>query len=248
VSVAALQYAVKVSPKARNLRLKLTLQRGLEVIVPRGFDPQRIPGLLSRKKHWIESAQRRLQEQRKFFKPKPLGELPDHVVLRALGETWRVEYREAQTPWAAAYRQSQDRLVIRGNVENVAACQDALRRWLARRCHDAMVPWLREISREKRLPFGRTLVKMQKTRWASCSRHRTVSLNLKLLFLPPELVRYVFVHELCHTVHMNHSREFWRVLAVKEPGYMELDKQLRTAWRLVPAWIGQQAGDGLRRR
>ncbi len=61
---------------------------------------------------------------------------------------------------------------------------------------------------------------------------------MKLLFLPPELVRYVFVHELCHTVHMNHSREFWRFLAVKEPGYMELDKQLRTAWRLVPAWLG----------
>jgi predicted metal-dependent hydrolase len=106
---------------------------------------------------------------------------------------------------------------------------------------DALVPWLREISREKHLPFGRTLMKMQKTRWASCSRHRTVSLNVKLLFLPPELVRYVFVHELCHTVHMNHSREFWRFLAVKEPGYKELDKQLRTAWRLVPAWIGQQA-------
>ena len=120
--------------------------------------------------------------------------------------------------------------------------RSVLRRWLARRCHDALVPWLREISREKHLPFGRTLVKMQKTRWASCSRHQTVSLNMKLLFLPPELVRYVFVHELCHTVHMNHSREFWRFLAAKEPGYKELDSQLRTAWRLVPAWIGRQAG------
>lgn len=183
-----------------------------------------------------------MQEQRKFFKPEPPGGLPDHVVLRAVGETWRVEYREAQTPWAGVYRHGGDRVVIRGNVENVAACQDALRRWLARRCHQALVPWLREVSREKHLPFGRTLVKMQKTRWASCSRHRTVSLNMKLLFLPPELVRYVLVHELCHTVHMNHSREFWRFLAVKEPGYIELDKQLRTAWRLVPAWIGQQAG------
>ena len=124
MSAAALQYAVKISPKARNLRLKMTLERGLEVIVPSGFDPRRIPPLLSRKQHWIESAQRRLREQRKFFEPKPPGELPDHVVLRALGETWRVEYREAQTPWAAVCRQSQDRVVIRGNVENVAACQD----------------------------------------------------------------------------------------------------------------------------
>lgn len=124
MSAAALQYAVKVSPKARNLRLKMTLQRGLEVIVPRGFDPQRIPALLSRKKHWIESTQRRFQEQRKFFEPEPPGKLPDHVVLRALGETWRVEYREAKTRWAAVYRESEDRVVIRGSVEKAAACQD----------------------------------------------------------------------------------------------------------------------------
>ncbi|HNV00072.1 MAG: DUF45 domain-containing protein [Verrucomicrobia bacterium] len=119
--------------------------------------------------------------------------------------------------------------MIRGNVENVAACQDALRRWLARRCHQALVPWLREVSREKHLPFGRTLVKMQKTRWASWSQHRTMSLNMKLLFLPPELVRYVLVHELCHTVHMNHSREFWRFLAANEPGYIELDRWTRVS-------------------
>ena len=78
---------------------------------------------------------------------------------------------------------------------------------------------------------------MQKTRWASCSRHKTISLNLKLLFFQPALVRYVFIHELCHTVHMNHSRKYWRLLLAKEPNCMALDKQLRTAWRLVPAWV-----------
>lgn len=63
------------------------------------------------------------------------------------------------------------------------------------------------------------------------------SLNLKLLFLPPVLVRSVFVHELCHTVHMNHSRKYWRFLMATEPNCIALDKQLRTAWRLVPAWV-----------
>jgi len=237
VNEASPEYQVRVSPKARHLRLKMTLQRGLEVIAPRGFDHRRIPSLLVRKRHWIESTRQRLDEQRKFFEPEPPGKLPDHVLLKALGETWRVDYREAKTRWAAVFRQSADRVVIRGDIENAAACKSALRRWLARRCHDALVPWLREISREQHLPFGRTLVKMQKTRWASCSRHKTVSLNLKLLFLPPELVRYVFVHELCHTVHMSHSREFWRFLMSKEPGYKELDQQLRRAWRLVPVWV-----------
>jgi len=232
-----LQYAVRVSPKARHVRLKMTIKHGLEVVVPREFDQARIPALLQRKKRWIESTNRRLEEHRKFFHPAPLGKLPDHISLPALGENWRVEYREAKTKWAVVRRLSNDRLLVAGNIENERECKLALRRWLSRLCHESLVPWLREISRESGLPFGRATVKMQKTRWASCSRHKTISINLKLLFLQPALVRYVFIHELCHTIHMSHSRKYWRFLMAKEPNCTSLDSQLRTAWRLVPAWV-----------
>ena len=237
MSVVMLKYAVKVSPKARNVRLKMTVKQGLEVVVPRGFDSSRIPALLQRKRKWIDATHRRLEEHRKFFEPEPPGKLPDHITLPALGETWRVEYRETNSRWAVVRRASDDRLCVTGKIEDETACKQALRRWLFRRCHDSLVTWLRDVSRETGLAFGRATVKMQKTRWASCSRHRTISLNLKLLFLQPALVRYIFIHELAHTVHMNHSRKYWRSLMAKEPNCMALDKQLRTAWRLVPAWV-----------
>lgn len=237
MSVAMLKYAVRVSPKARHVRLKMTVKHGLEVVVPRGFDQARIPAVLQRKKRWIESTHQRLEEHRKFFEPEPPGKLPDHITLPAIGEEWRVEYREAKVRWAVARRVSNDRLVVTGNTENERECKLALKRWLSRRCHDSLVTWLRDVSRETGLPFGRATVKMQKTRWASCSRHKTISLNLKLLFLQPALVRYVFIHELCHRVHMNHSNKYWRFLMAKEPNCMALDKQLRTAWRNVPAWV-----------
>jgi predicted metal-dependent hydrolase len=235
--VGLLQYAVRVSPKARHVRLKMTVKHGLEVVVPRGFDQARIPSLLQRKKRWIESTNNRLEEHRKFFQPEPPGKLPDHITLPAIGEEWRVEYREAKARWVVARRVSNDRLVVTGNIEEERECKLALKRWLSRRCHNSLVPWLRDVSRETGLPFGRATVKMQKTRWASCSPHKTISLNLKLLFLQPGLVRYVFIHELCHTVHMNHTRKYWRFLMPKEPNCMALDKQLRTAWQHVPAWI-----------
>jgi predicted metal-dependent hydrolase len=50
-------------------------------------------------------------------------------------------------------------------------------------------------------------------------------------------VRYVFVHELCHTIHMNHSAAFWNLVAEKEPNYERLDTELQNVWRYVPAWV-----------
>ena len=62
-------------------------------------------------------------------------------------------------------------------------------------------------------------------------------MNIKLLFIPEELIRYAMLHELCHTIHMNHSAKFWALLSDHEHAFKTLDAKLRTAWRSVPAWL-----------
>jgi predicted metal-dependent hydrolase len=64
-----------------------------------------------------------------------------------------------------------------------------------------------------------------------------VSLNCSLLFLTWEVVRYLFVHELAHTKHMNHSASFWRLVQKFEPDYRRLDRDLLAGWRTVPGWV-----------
>jgi predicted metal-dependent hydrolase len=112
-----------------------------------------------------------------------------------------------------------------------------LKDWLRKKVREVLFPLAQKLAKKHRLNLGGLLVKSQRTRWASCSAQRNLSLNTKLLFLSPELVRYVVIHELCHTVHMNHGSDFWRLVASHEPNYKTLDKELREAWKTIPQWL-----------
>lgn len=117
----------------------------------------------------------------------------------------------------------------------------ALRRlneWLRLRVRDSLFPMAQTLADKHRLPLRCLLVKSQRTRWASCSAQKNVALNTKILFLPPDMVRYVLAHELCHLRVMNHSRRFWLLVQAVCPDYRSLDTGLRDAWKMVPSWLG----------
>ena len=118
---------------------------------------------------------------------------------------------------------------------------DALRSWLLDQADYHLTPWLkREAQIVGRRPV-RVQVRLQRTRWGSCSNSGTVSLNAALMFLEPAVVRYLLVHELCHLIALNHSRKFWSAVARYEPNYEALDRELTKAWHEIPLWAHPEA-------
>ena len=87
------EYTVTQSSKAKNIRLKVTPEDGLAVVIPRGFDESKIPAILRRKKTWISEKLEQAEERRRFFEPRPIVHLPEQLPLRALGQEWRIMYR-----------------------------------------------------------------------------------------------------------------------------------------------------------
>ena len=224
-------------------------REGLVVIVPGGFDESRIPRILDRKREWIRKSEERVAEQRKFLQPDRSSELPERVVFRAIGADWWIDYRVTGAETVTAVERGRERLLVYGNLESVGSVHRALRRWVARKAHEHIEPWVRALAEDRGLSVNRVIVKAQRTRWASCSSKGTISVNLRLMFLPESLVRYVVLHELAHTMVLNHSRQFWSAVETLEPDYRRLNEQLRTAWRFVPSWLspyrsGEQVPSG----
>ena len=59
--------------------------------------------------------------------------------------------------------------------------------------------------------YGRVTIRATRSKWGSCSADNNISLSLYLMNVPEHLRDYVVIHELCHTVHHNHSAEFHRL-------------------------------------
>ena len=161
---------------------------------------------------------------------------PLEIPLIALDEIWRVRYRRT-TARGVQVREHDGRVLeLSGAVHDESACRARLRRWLAEKARVAFEPWLDRLSERTGLTYHSLQIRGQRTRWGSCSTQRTISLNFRLLFLARPLVRYLLIHELCHTRHMNHGSRFWALVQSLEPQAQALDTELGEAWREVPGW------------
>lgn len=77
---------------------------------------------------------------------------------------------------------------------------------------------------------SRIVIRQQKTKWGSCSSKGTISLNLKLICLPIEIIKYIIYHELVHLKHRRHDKAFWRELSREYPDYRCIEKRLLEHW------------------
>lgn len=77
------------------------------------------------------------------------------------------------------------------------------------------------------LSYNKVFIRNQRSRWGSCSTKKNLNFNYKVVHLPPHLVDYLIVHELCHLQEMNHGPKFWDLVARTIPDYKKCRAELR---------------------
>ncbi|GAB4167347.1 MAG: SprT family zinc-dependent metalloprotease [Wenzhouxiangellaceae bacterium] len=219
-------------PRARRLKLRIEPNGQVRLVAPPGASMAWLARFVEQHLEWIQD--RRAQIAARVASGPEHRALPDRLYLRSLGSVCRVGYRFDARPH---YRWSDGALSIGLAGPDPAAARSVLTDAMRERAKCDLEPRLAEWAERMGVHPGPAGWRNQKTRWGSCSSRGRLSLNVRLLFLPPQLVDYVLVHELAHLDHPDHSPRFWARVNSVLPDTPSRRRALRRADRYLPAWI-----------
>lgn len=111
--------------------------------------------------------------------------------------------------------------------EEVINIKELLNKWYKVQSRRVFQERVNYYSSKIKISPNRIAIKDQKSRWGSCSSKGNINLNYRLIMAPIEIIDYVIVHELCHLVHLNHSKEFWALVEEISPNYLKCKEWLK---------------------
>lgn len=221
-------YTIIENTRSKYPTLRITAHDGLVVVVPPRYKKEKIPTMLSKKKAWIEENMAKWHTFRLENEIEESFEKPNSITLQSIQKKWDIQYTES----GAAFREEEGKITL-----NLLAWHANLEKWLHRQAREVFSQQLENLSQETGLSYTGISIRNQKSRWGSCSSKGRIQLNIKLLFLPPELVRNVMIHELCHTQHMNHGAQFWQLVEKYDPHYKKHNHALKESMAHIPRWL-----------
>lgn len=95
--------------------------------------------------------------------------------------------------------------------------KEEFRKYLRKKAKQFLPKRLEEIAQQFGYKYNKVALKFMKSRWGSCSFKNNINLNISLMALEKELIDYVLLHELVHTVEKNHGGAFWSRLLIHMP-------------------------------
>jgi hypothetical protein len=209
------------NPRARRYLLRLRPDGTARVTIPRGGSPTMARQFVERHAVWLERELQRLQSQPR----KPAAcHIGTEILLR--GESVRIE--AGLNGEAGTVRFGGESVRVSDPVADLRPAIEGYFRLLATR---ELPPRVLALAARHGLTVRRITVRSQKSRWGSCSRRGTISLNWRLIQTPAFVSDYICLHELVHLRQMNHSPGFWREVERVCPDY-----------RMAKRWLKEHSG------
>ncbi|MBP9709011.1 MAG: M48 family metallopeptidase [Oligoflexales bacterium] len=218
--IESLNIEIEHSAKRKNPAIEILPGQIVKVIVPEGYGQLQVNALIKKKTNWIVEKLREVKD----FPAHRKREFISGESFPLLGKEYRLKVIKGHVGPA---KQEGDRLLA-NSMSGIASDVEK-----------EVIEFYKSIAKEKlelRVKYFANKLALEpkeirvgdfKSQWGSCTPDGVISFNWQIIAAPSSVVDYVVVHELCHLKHLNHSKEFWVLVASVLPSYKEMKNKLK---------------------
>jgi len=203
--------------RARHYVLRLLPDQTLGITLPLHGSRKFAEEFAASRKVWIQEQWQVLEARRLTSQELQAGMT---VLVRGEAATLVTE----QVDGVCRVRLGEGHFTVPSDTTNLQPAAEAFLQQLA---GVEVVTRVRELALQQAAPVRKIVIRNQKSRWGSCSHNGTISLNWRLIQVPPGVRDYIILHELTHLRFMNHSPAFWAAVAQVCPDYLEAEAWLK---------------------
>lgn len=197
--------------RSKRKTLSLTINENAELVIraPLRLPINKIQDFINEKESWINRKQAIIENQIK-------DAASNQNKLLYLGSFFPININQSATKGLIFTGEE----FIANSIEPIPLSL-SIKKWYKKKFREIAIPRVTYFAEQHNLMVNQIRIKNQKTMWGSCSSKNNINLNYLLLMAPMKVIDYVIIHELVHTIHRNHSLDFWSSVESIMPDYKE---------------------------
>lgn len=217
--------------KRKTIRILIDVYGNVEVQAPKGTSEYTVIQFLEEKWEWVLQKKKEMKDRMDGNQEKVYEQGESFLYL---GKTYPIQISQD-------INILQDNAVFEGDKLHIYVKQlederikQALKRFYYQQCKALVEKSIRSYQSNFKVKPRSIRISDSKTNWGTCDSNQQLTFNWKLAMAPLEVIDYVVVHEMCHMVHLNHDRSFWRLVGKIMPDYEDKENWLaRSSWKMI---------------
>jgi predicted metal-dependent hydrolase len=218
-----IEYQV-IKSNRKTVTISILPTKRIIVKTPKYLSDYEVMNLVKRKAQWID---KKISEMSDDTERKSKIEYSDGQFILYRGKDYKLKIENDYNIKKSKVVIISDEIVVTTNQEQNQDIAKILEQWYREKAKVLIHQRLDHYNVYINKKISNVRVKNQRRRWGSCSNLSNLNFNWRIIMMPDEMFDYIIVHEMCHLLHLNHSKDFWRAVEEILPDYKEREKWIK---------------------
>lgn len=214
--------------KRKTIGIYIDLYGNIEIRVPKNVGEEQIRFVIEEKWNWIQKKSKERKDRTAGYIEKVYESGEEFLYLGKEYPILIFKNKEDKKDYVLL---KEEKLQVYVKEYEEECIKQALKRFYYQECKSIVEKRIRLYQSEYKMKPRGIRISDNKSNWGTCNSRYELTFNWRLVMAPLEIIDYVIVHEMCHMVHLNHERSFWRLVGKVIPDYED-----RKAWLAQSSW------------